>query len=1352
MNRRLPLLAALLFLPLALAAQDNSAAVSAALKELKTAPLDATALSRSVPLMADPAGHNSIRTAILTLDPFPSEALFHLLSDPALAVRLGALELLEEKAGSDFSYNPWQPADDPENQAALVRWAHWASVNPASREKKDLLGDEQRRGYLLDLLGNDDDKASRARRMLEADGLASVGFLETFLTTSSATLPTGSRAKVRQAQYQIVLARPLGPQAAATARQLAFGSRDQMLAALATLKGCGLISLPILRDFLQHSDPLVRETAMDAMLSSGGPQSLSLVGPALAAETDVNVIHGALRRLKEIPGDESLRIAAAFLSHEDEDLLVSALQACQKLCGGIIENRHFASNNAHGAAAPATGVQADVNKAVVNALGDPRWRVRTAALEYVTGCRSIEAKDRCLDLLSDPDEFVRFSAIKATAALRAEGAAQGLKEMMIKDPAMTGAVLEGYAALGQAPDAEMLAKLSEFPPDARLAAVRAAESNPSMQPVLLQLAQDADLDVTCAALRSLASDKDQVAEPRIASLLVAALRSGAAEKRTAVLDRLAMSPLKSGIDPELMQAASRYTAAKDGKTALDPIYDSLLGAAGQDKPKAAATPAAQIIPDAEKELVQELTRIAAGDGQDAFRAALCLATADQPAGLTALSARLPQLSTAQRSAIAEKIYAPSKKEALELLRQLLRDPVEEIRTSAASAALSNENAPAFLDMVLEELTRDGARLQPYEVYSYHFESLARQSAATRTMRAWAQSVLDRNSSPDPLRVLALIPLRSGIPATTGALLLSLAKSSPNPWIRRAAWHSLGSSGAAAFRQNLATVAADSSAQVRVVIPESIGRMDSAWEHRFDDIHGSRDNSWSSDRRNHRMPEEAKTLLMKLAEDDPVPEVRFESTFALLSQNQPIDAAAFANLIALQPADSRASYRIGSWMSENLGRLGPGLATVAAALDTSEVQGTTLQKILAATAPKGGGTAYGSFQALVAGAVAVDSAPQQTGPAENSETSTEKPARTSLKVVYFYKPGCTECERAARLLETVKKDFPMLTVEEHNFSEAGGIVLHEALSSRFDVPSSKRVAPALFTQGGFLVGPDIVPQALGKLLSSTMATAQDDSWSVVAEPQIAAAATQVEKKVDSLTLPVVLIAGLADGVNPCAFATIIFFLSYLQVARRTPREMLMVGAAFISAVFLAYFLTGLALSKVLEQIMSRVSGVTRYLDWTFGALAILAAWLSFRDAMKARSGNLDEMTLQLPAFLKTHIRGVIRTGTKARRFVIAAFLVGIVVSFLELACTGQVYAPIIYGIQQGRGDAVVWLLAYNVAFIVPLVIIFFMAFAGISNKKLIDFQTRHTFAVKVALGLVFVALAAMILFREKLMHW
>jgi hypothetical protein len=44
----------------------------------------------------------------------------------------------------------------------------------------------------------------------------------------------------------------------------------------------------------------------------------------------------------------------------------------------------------------------------------------------------------------------------------------------------------------------------------------------------------------------------------------------------------------------------------------------------------------------------------------------------------------------------------------------------------------------------------------------------------------------------------------------------------------------------------------------------------------------------------------------------------------------------------------------------------------------------------------------------------------------------------------------------------------------------------------------------------------------------------------------------------------------------------------------------------------------------------------------------------------------------------------------------------------------------------------------------------MAFTGMSNKALIDFQTRHTFSVKIALGLVFLVLAAVILFGARML--
>lgn len=92
---------------------------------------------------------------------------------------------------------------------------------------------------------------------------------------------------------------------------------------------------------------------------------------------------------------------------------------------------------------------------------------------------------------------------------------------------------------------------------------------------------------------------------------------------------------------------------------------------------------------------------------------------------------------------------------------------------------------------------------------------------------------------------------------------------------------------------------------------------------------------------------------------------------------------------------------------------------------------------------------------------------------------------------------------------------------------------------------------------------------------------------------------------------------------------------------------------------------------------------------------------------------------------------------------AAFAAGIVISALELACTGQVYAPIIYQIRQGSSSAVGMLALYNLAFILPLLLIFFLAYRGMKAEALIRYQQKHAFLVKMLLGVLFLCLAAII---------
>jgi cytochrome c biogenesis protein CcdA len=175
--------------------------------------------------------------------------------------------------------------------------------------------------------------------------------------------------------------------------------------------------------------------------------------------------------------------------------------------------------------------------------------------------------------------------------------------------------------------------------------------------------------------------------------------------------------------------------------------------------------------------------------------------------------------------------------------------------------------------------------------------------------------------------------------------------------------------------------------------------------------------------------------------------------------------------------------------------------------------------------------------------------------------------------------------------------------------------------------------------------------------------------------------------------------------------------------------------------------------VLFQFLSwidQLAWARKILNGFFALFALGVGLFSLRDAWLARQGRLQDMTLQLPGFLKARIRSTIRGGARQARYILAAFTSGIIISLLELACTGQVYAPIIHAVQQGARNAIGWLLLYNLAFITPLVLIFLLAFAGMKANALIAFQQKHTALVKLLLGLLFIGLFLLLAFGSHLL--
>jgi cytochrome c biogenesis protein CcdA len=144
------------------------------------------------------------------------------------------------------------------------------------------------------------------------------------------------------------------------------------------------------------------------------------------------------------------------------------------------------------------------------------------------------------------------------------------------------------------------------------------------------------------------------------------------------------------------------------------------------------------------------------------------------------------------------------------------------------------------------------------------------------------------------------------------------------------------------------------------------------------------------------------------------------------------------------------------------------------------------------------------------------------------------------------------------------------------------------------------------------------------------------------------------------------------------------------------------------------------------------------------LCLGLAWGSFADFLKARQGRLEDMSLKLPDYLRGLERRLIREGSRARNFVLAAFGLGFVVSVVELACTGQVYLPTIIfvlGLQEWRARATLALVIYNLMFILPLIVVFLLVYFGTTSQQLTGWMLRRAAAIKLGMAVLFLLLAA-----------
>jgi len=356
---------------------------------------------------------------------------------------------------------------------------------------------------------------------------------------------------------------------------------------------------------------------------------------------------------------------------------------------------------------------------------------------------------------------------------------------------------------------------------------------------------------------------------------------------------------------------------------------------------------------------------------------------------------------------------------------------------------------------------------------------------------------------------------------------------------------------------------------------------------------------------------------------------------------------------------------------------------------------------------------------------------------------------TVHLAYFYEVGCHDCDKAKIVLKDISAKYPdNLILKSFDINITENMELAESLGELNQMPEEERLlVPVLFIGDDYLFRDAITFDNLDKLIQKYSTTETIAPWGKVKEKDLTVQ-DRLIARFQSFGLAAVAVSGLIDGINPCAFATIIFFISYLTLIKRKGREILWVGGIFTLSVFLTYFLIGTGALKMIIS-LSFLPLVRKIFVLITAALALILGVVSLYDYLQfKKKGTTKDAKLQLPTFLKNLIHTAIRKNVRLSNYILMAAVTGFIVSLLELACTGQIYLPTIMfisTISDLKVNALFYLLFYNLMFVVPLILVFSFTYWGATSAQWAALTQKNFGKIKMAMTLLFFGLAGLLLY-------
>jgi cytochrome c biogenesis protein CcdA len=316
--------------------------------------------------------------------------------------------------------------------------------------------------------------------------------------------------------------------------------------------------------------------------------------------------------------------------------------------------------------------------------------------------------------------------------------------------------------------------------------------------------------------------------------------------------------------------------------------------------------------------------------------------------------------------------------------------------------------------------------------------------------------------------------------------------------------------------------------------------------------------------------------------------------------------------------------------------------------------------------------------------------------------------SNVTVKYFYSSTCGTCQKLTGYLDGLKDKYANMILEKYNIADMKNKSLFNRYSSAYKVSEDDDgIVPVVFIKNTYLTGERLIKQNLETLIikNDGLETQEIKDTSENFDPDI--------KQFMNFKTLSVFFAGIINGINPCSMSMLLFFISLIMVRKV---NIMNIGVAFCVGKFTAYLFLGTIFFSLLSNL--NISWFHTVLKFIMLVAVIILIFLNIQDFFAAKNEKYNKIKVQLPiSFRKFNHRIIKKVSNVAdlKLILLISFALGMLISLGEFLCTGQIYLTTIVTILHTSTtlnlQAFIYLIIYDLAFIVPLLILTFVIYKG-----------------------------------------